>query len=200
MTTINSRRRRTALLASALLMLSGVAFAPQALATQFESGSTELPDCFGTYVPGSHTADGGMIGLGNVIYAQPGAAVTYGTSGDDVIIGTDGPDFINGMEGNDRICAGDGVDTALGGPGEYVDHIDGEGGSDVRIDGGPGNDVLYGGNGDDDIRDESGNDALFGQRGNDYLICAGGTDTADGGLGVDGPDHSSGCEIYPDAE
>jgi len=41
---------------------------------------------------------------------------------------------------------------------------------------------------------------LFGDRGDDYLLCAAGTDTADGGLGVDGPASSHGCETYPDAE
>lgn len=200
MTRSNYLVKRSVLSGGVALVLFSVAFAPAASATGLEPIPRQLPDCFGEYLPGVHTADGGMVGLGNVIYVQPGDGFTFGTSGDDVIIGTDAGEFINGMEGNDRICAGGGADELLGGDGEYVDHIDGEAGWEVLIDGGPGNDVLYGGPGADYIYDEDGNDALYGEGGDDYLLCAGGTDYAAGGPGTDGPASSHGCETYADAE
>ena len=200
MTTINRLLKPSVMLGGVSLLLFGAAFAPSAAATELEPIPRQFPDCFGEYMPGTPTLGGGMIGHGNVIYVQPGDGFTFGTSGDDVIIGTDDGEFINGMEGNDRICAGGGADEILGGDGEFVDHIDGEAGWEVLIDGGPGNDVLHGGAGNDYIYDEDGNDAVYGERGDDYILCAGGTDYAEGGLGTDGPASSHGCETYSDAE
>ena len=109
------------------------------------------------------------------------------------------------LEPDDRVCvfAGEGNDYVkfyssvshdaliVGGPGN--DRLYGRNGND-QLDGGDGNDRLYGSNGDDVLLGGSGNDRLYGSRGNDELdgqdgndslYGSSGNDTLRGGLGQD---------------
>ncbi len=72
--------------------------------------------------------------------------------------------------------------TIVGTPGDDV--IYGTNGNDV-IAGLGGNDIIYGGNGNDVICGDTGDDTLYGGNGNDILIGGLGNDTLDGGNGND---------------
>jgi len=74
------------------------------------------------------------------------------------------------------------VDTLNGGAGN--DQIYGYGGNDI-LNGGDGNDALYGGAGADQLFGGDGNDALLGGAGNDLLVGSLGDDYIDGGEGDD---------------
>lgn len=117
------------------------------------------------------------------------AATIVGTPGDDVIDGTDGDDVIAALDGNDVIRGGLGNDVICGGPGEDI--LSGQGANDTLfgeqdddiLDGGEGgccnvatntgDDVLYGGQGDDDLHTSDfptlGN-TLYGEQGADRLF------------------------------
>ncbi len=115
-----------------------------------------------------------------------------GTSGNDVLVGTTGRDTINGKSGNDLICSapadgefgrGDSID---GGPGD--DRIFGVG----RLRGGIDNDYIEvyfvgsngnGGSGSDVVYASEGASA-YGGAGNDEVIVSG-PGRADGGSGND---------------
>ena len=71
-------------------------------------------------------------------------ATLVGTDGDDVLTGTDGPDVIVALDGRDEIAAGAGDDVVCAGPGDFVDLPDVEGVRSEHVDGGDGNDRLFG--------------------------------------------------------
>jgi Ca2+-binding RTX toxin-like protein len=75
-----------------------------------------------------------------------------------------------------------GNDTVNGGIGD--DTIYGDDGNDT-ITPGAGNDLVYGGEGNDIIIDGLGNDNLFGDAGDDVFLAGVGTNLYNGGLGVD---------------
>ena len=129
-----------------------------------------------------------------------------GTNGDDVICGNGGRDTILALAGNDVIYAGMPVSTPssqstvlaaeiLGirllssdSLGDVIDGGDGDdviyaGNGDDDISGGYGDDVIFGGNGDDDISGESGSDQIFGEAGDDVLSGGPDLDAIDGGEG-----------------
>jgi Ca2+-binding RTX toxin-like protein len=92
---------------------------------------------------------------------------------------------INGNGGNDRIMVGAGVTmgaTINGGSGN--DWLWGGGGADV-VHGDHGNDHVYGGAGDDELHGDAGNDKMWGCDGNDTMFGEGGHDKLNGGLGDD---------------
>ncbi len=101
---------------------------------------------------------------------------------------------INALAGNDRVFVDRAVSIPIrveGGPGN--DTIWTGSGNDV-INGGPGRDQIFAGEGNDIIDGSDGNDGLFGGPGDDTisggngndLICSGdGDDTIDGGAGID---------------
>ena len=141
---------------------------------------------------------------------------TYGTEGDDVILGgvdVNGrggddlicdADFVLGMQGNDRIrMLGGGTARGNGGDDEFVS-ITVEGDTDLTVlDGGPGDDIFWGGTQGERIRGGagvdvawagggndlvwlgSGNDQGYGQPGSDRFFGKSGNDIIDGGLGAD---------------
>jgi Ca2+-binding RTX toxin-like protein len=92
---------------------------------------------------------------------------------------------INGNGGNDRITVGAGVllDATIDG-GSGNDWIWGGGGNDT-INAGWGNDHVYGGPGNDVINGEAGNDKLWGGAGDDQMIGENGHDWLHGGAGDD---------------
>ncbi|MEV4639380.1 calcium-binding protein [Actinoplanes sp. NPDC049548] len=96
-----------------------------------------------------------------------------GATGNDKIYGKGGDDLIYAGDGSDYVSAGDGDDRVLGD-------------SDcLTAPHRPGNDVIHGGNGVDDIFGDNGNDKLYGGDGNDFLTGWGGADRIEGGAGND---------------
>ena len=88
---------------------------------------------------------------------------------------------VDGLAGNDLVSIGPyiGIPAVLnGGPGN--DHLSGGAGDDI-LHGGPGNDKLEGGNGNDVLTGEAGNDHLIGGAGLDMLIGGAGNDHLVGG-------------------
>jgi Ca2+-binding RTX toxin-like protein len=136
-------------------------------------------------------------------------AVITGKNGGETLTGGSTNDTITGGTGNDRILTGDGADLIEGGDGN--DQINGyptTGGAysywtyagSKTINGGNGDDFIYGaddadsltgGSGNDSIYGSSGNDSLDGGIGNDELFGGTGNDLISGGLGND--------ELYGDA-
>ncbi|MBY0574626.1 MAG: M10 family metallopeptidase C-terminal domain-containing protein, partial [Undibacterium sp.] len=99
----------------------------------------------------------------------------YGLSGNDRLEGQGGEDTLVGNGGTDTLIGGDGDDVLDSG--QFYD-------SDKKIwlpdDQG---DLLDGGAGNDEIYGEQGNDTLLGGSGNDLLVGDDGNDTLDGGTG-----------------
>jgi hypothetical protein len=127
-----------------------------------------------------------------------------GTSGADQINGTPRADFICGVGGSDRIDAGAGDDRVLGTgrlrggagddallvtpgdqqrrPGEELRSPPSTG---TWLDGGPGNDLLWGKDGRELIRGGPGRDEIDGSGGPDRLLGGLGADKVNGGEGKD---------------
>ena len=74
----------------------------------------------------------------------------------DVVRGDGGPNHLSGLGGNDSLYGRDGEDVLIGGPG--ADALIGGADDDVNLDGGPGNDTVYGD--DPSISTETGNDTI----------------------------------------
>ena len=117
----------------------------------------------------------------------PEADTINGTSGDDEIFGQEGRDTINGNDGNDRIDVGSaergGQQYANGGNGDDL-LIGGD--SDDNLDGGFDDDLIYGNGGNDDLDGGVGDDTVFGGSGDDVFRDTGsGNDTWYGEEGED---------------
>lgn len=119
------------------------------------------------------------------------AALTWGTSavengllpnnlGDMRYFALGGDDVIGGRTTNDLIDGGDGNDTLWG---DYPGYTVTPGAD--WLEGGAGNDTVYGGASDDLLSGGSGNDNLQGEVGNDVLRGATGQDQLYGGDGND---------------
>jgi Ca2+-binding RTX toxin-like protein len=110
-----------------------------------------------------------------------------GGPGNDLINGGAGADVIHGSDGNDTINSGPGIATA-------TDQLYGDDGNDVikasngdtgaLLDGGTGNDQLYGGWATNVINGDDGNDYLSSGGGNDTLHGGAGNDSMKGGPGI----------------
>jgi pimeloyl-ACP methyl ester carboxylesterase/Ca2+-binding RTX toxin-like protein len=97
------------------------------------------------------------------------STVPVGTEGNDVLTGTRvGLNVIYGLGGNDTISVQNSNVTTW-----------------AYIDGGPGNDVLYGSSGNDFILGGDGDDHIDGGAGDDYLYTGSGNDYVQGGYGND---------------
>lgn len=107
------------------------------------------------------------------IYDEPIIALGFG--GEDTINGSSGNDIIYGGDGNDKLCGNDGDDVIFGGNGEYAESGGDDGNNfelgnlilQETIDGGNGNDYIYG---------EGGNNLLIGGNGSDYIYGGNGND------------------------
>ena len=115
---------------------------------------------------GNDTLDGGY-----------GNDTLNGGNGNDRFVGGNGNDVMYGLAGIDRIFGGNGQDLASGGT--EADYIDGGRDDDnvtlsgvTGLNGGDGNDTIYGGFGDDIVN---------GDAGNDFLVGGAGIDTVNGG-------------------
>jgi serralysin len=110
-----------------------------------------------------------------------------GGAGNDVISGGAGADIIHGGIGDDTITGGAGTATA-------VDQLFGDDGNDIikagntdngaLLDGGTGNDQLYGGLAANTMNGGDGNDYLSGGGGQDIMHGNAGNDTLKGGTGA----------------
>ena len=82
--------------------------------------------------------------------------------------GKHGDDEVRGLGGSDHhLDGGDGNDIIYGGDGDDDPHPQGQ--YAVGLAGGAGNDTLYGGDGDDSVQGDNGEDVLYGGDGNDGL-------------------------------
>ncbi len=133
----------------------------------------------------------------------PGTGETASISGksrsQDVFDGGAGEDTLVLGSGNDALFLDDsfsaggdkarisGIETIDAGAGDDVVDLTSSrfAYGDVRIDGGAGNDVLWGSAGNDRLDGGTGNDRLDGGSGNDILDGGDGNDTLAGGLGND---------------
>jgi len=107
--------------------------------------------------------------------------VILGGSGNDNLTGTAGADVIDGNNSPSAPNAAD-TDTLNGGAGD--DQLFGRGGTDT-LNGGDGVDMLDGGAGDDMLNGGEGIDTLLGGTGNDTLAGDAGDDVMKGGAGDD---------------
>lgn len=133
----------------------------------------------------------------------------HGGEDDDLLIGDKGDDTLYGESGNDYLYGGKGNDVLLGGAGS--DHLKGEDGNDILIAGETslqadqiknlsinssinvsefetsdgGENVLYGGSGNDILIGDKGNDTLYGDIGDDIIYGGKGSDTINGDEGED---------------
>jgi VCBS repeat-containing protein len=141
-------------------------------------------------------------GGNDLINAGVDADLVYGGTGDDTIVGSEGADTIFGEAGNDLIYGG--LDDTIGDaldlpdasdlrPLNNRDLLDGGAGNDTiygrddndTLIGGDGNDLLYGGVDNDLLSGDAGNDTLHGDEGDDLLVGEDGNDVLYGGPGVD---------------
>ena len=160
-------------------------------------------DTFQYFADGVWT--GGFVARNDGSPGNPGTGKTAAIAGKnrsfDVFQGGPGTDVLLGTAGNDAIFLDDSYSAF---PGTRVPRLAGieriEGGAgndvidltsslyaytDVTIDGGDGNDALWGSSGNDVLLGSGGNDDLFGGAGQDYLMGGGGNDTLNGDRGND---------------
>jgi len=128
-------------------------------------------------------ADGTVWGVNDI---QSRVSISP-TVGNDYINGTDGNDTIRALSGDDRLIGGAGDDTLLGGAGNDV--IDGGSGSNVLVGGSGADDVSADGSYSDTVNDlldgGAGNDYVYGSLANDLLIGGKGDDYIEGDDGND---------------
>ena len=166
-------------------------------------------------VTGKDDADAISGTAGNdTLLGGSGDDIVYGQGGDDLIFG-DGSDTVNSgtpigtLNTLDNLLpeAGSGTDGsyaerihALGAPGtqeqpseldKFISSLEGDGGIEKNTDG---NDLLFGGSGDDVIFGMGGNDYIDGGEGSDIIFAGSGNDIivydesdylVDGGSGID---------------
>ncbi len=134
-------------------------------------------------------------GAGNdVISGDLGNDTLYGDDGNDALEGHEGADFIFGGAGDDYIAGADldGIATpanrtltpTVSTDDGSADYIDGGEGNDT-IFGNGGSDTLIGGTGNDTINAGSGHDIVYGGLDNDSIDGSAGNDTVYGGTGDD---------------
>ncbi|HEU0098612.1 MAG TPA: calcium-binding protein [Allosphingosinicella sp.] len=147
----------------------------------------------------------------DALWGNDGDDSLYGGSGHDTLIGGLGADYMEGNDGDDAYMVDDVGDTVveLSGEGDFdivytsvstytlpneIENLywnsygsfNGTGNAlNNIINSGGSNDVLSGGDGDDELRSSAGNDILDGGDGNDYLNGSAGADTYTGGAGSD---------------
>jgi Ca2+-binding RTX toxin-like protein len=157
-------------------------------------GAAEVPgnavdeNCDGVVAPFPDSDGDGVPDLLDPAPNDPSIPTRFGaTNGNDAITGTNAGETICGLLGNDVIKALAGNDTVFGdncgAKAKLARAQAGAGGNDA-IDGGIGNDTIYGAGGADKLSGGDGNDKLFGGGGNDVLSGGRGNDVLTGGPGV----------------
>lgn len=145
------------------------------------------------YVQSGSGADLICGGMGdNTLLAGGGNDTVYGGGGNALIDGGDGDDYITGDGGDNTLLGGAGNDTIYAGldntrmqfffgGGDWFDSGQETGRNDVE--GGDGNDVLYGAASNDTLNGGAGNDTLYAGSGTEDLIGGSGDDVLYGGSG-----------------
>ena len=172
------------------------------------SGTAPLPDID---YPGAYPADTNPSndrdlvsgGLGNdTILTGDDADTIFGGAGDDVIDAGIDADLVEGGLGNDTIVGSEGADTIDGGDGNDLiygglndvlgEALDLPDAVDLRPDnnrdllnGGAGDDTIFGRDDDDTLFGGAGNDVLDGGIDEDSMVGGAGNDTLIGGQGAD---------------
>ncbi|KIN60885.1 Type I secretion target repeat protein [Sulfitobacter noctilucae] len=160
------------------------------------------------------SVDGG-VGNDTIRTGDDNDTITGG-DGDDVIDGGIDDDDIQGNDGADRIVGGEGDDTILGGGGDDTIYAgnDPDGVGDLLditdedtggfspdrnpdngrdfVQGGAGNDLIFGADDDDTLEGGSGNDTIDGQIDDDLIRGGSGDDSLMGGQGNDSIDGGTG--------
>jgi Ca2+-binding RTX toxin-like protein/Tol biopolymer transport system component len=172
------------------ILLALVAFAPAAAnaATGYHSAcgvelSSDVPS-----TPSGPTC-GTDEGDDAVFAGSPGAVTFFGENGHDTVEGSEFGDVFVGGPGNDELFGERGADYLDGG--DDSDTLFGGLGDDTlrelrfgvreHLYGGPGNDIVAGGRGGDNLFGGTGNDALIGGSGSDHLYGGPGDDVLYGG-------------------
>lgn len=111
-------------------------------------------------------------------------------SGADTVTGGAGDDLIYGNQEADKLSGGAGDDTIFGGQGDGEPWPDASGlfrkqGGLEEIDGGEGNDLIYGNFGDELMNGGEGNDTLYGGQNEDTLSGGAGDDVLFGNRNAD---------------
>lgn len=140
----------------------------------------------------------GSINVGATIYGDVQTVSTRGvvTAGEDSIRGTQQDDIIGGDVGtlrddaalfaaNDTIYGEGGDDEIYGDVRDVFDDAEVLRDGDDFIDGGAGNDSLFGNGGDDTLLGGTGKDKVKGQDGDDTIAGGNGRDRLEGGSGDD---------------
>ncbi len=170
--------------------------------------------------PGDDRLSGGTSA--DVLLGGPGNDVLLGGGGEDRLAGNAGNDLLDGGDGDDNLAGDGGNDTLDGGAGgdtadftsstaavrvnllkrtargqgsdvlASVEHVLGSMFNDQLIGDAVAN-VLWGGDGDDDIRGNGGDDSLAGSAGDDTLRGGAGVDELSGS---DGADQYSGVDAF----
>ncbi|MEO0490755.1 MAG: phytase, partial [Cyanobacteria bacterium J06659_2] len=125
---------------------------------------------------------------------NPVQALISGSADGETLVGDDVTNILNGFGGDDTLAGELAGDIIYGGTGDDVLRGDRNVRSAQAGEAG-GDDVIFGGDGNDRIGGKSGNDRLFGDAGNDQIWGDDGDDLLRGGLGNDtltGDDASGG--------
>ncbi len=142
-------------------------------------------DDFGTATASSNSyIDGG--GGNDLLFGELGNDTIIGGKGDDTLCGGTGADYLDGGVGNDVLLGDYRFIRATGVNPDFAPLFDDFPGpflGDTLL-GGDGNDFIRGG-GDTYFPTESGNDSIDGGAGNDLLFGDDGNDTITGGDGTD---------------
>ena len=141
-------------------------------------GDDRLMLCnFDSPVPAYVWGDGGDDAIDAVVFGAVRGTGLFAGDGNDVVRAGGYPKagfLVWGEGGDDTITGSIAADTIYGDdndPREWVKPF--------------GNDVIYGGDGDDMLCGCAGNDAIYGQNGNDFLDGGEDADMLDGGAGED---------------
>ena len=133
----------------------------------------------------------------NTLYGGHGNDKLNGEGGKDTLRGGDGNDTLHGGDGNDRLFGDSGRDTAVFGSSNNRIYLNKSSRQNTRdgkdilrsienVEGGGGNDLIAGNKFANTLNGGDGNDKLFGEAGNDRLIGGAGNDRLIGGNNKDG--------------